>query len=127
MPSLATLICFVLLAAICGGLYLWWKSSDDPHHDEDRAAPDVYTSENVCPGVSYHVEQNGAIQDFEVISVHWSGYFLIEVAPDDGHELDRDHVRLNGWTRELPSDRLIEARHLLELLPSEIRFAPRYN
>lgn len=127
MPSPTTIICFVLLAAICGGLYLWWRSSDGPLHEEDQPIPDTYTSENVRAGVSYHVEQDGRIQSFEVLSIHWSGFFLIRVEPDEGHELDRDHVCPSGWTREVPSYRLITDGQLLEFLPSELRHAPSYN
>lgn len=127
MPSLTTAICFILLVAICGGLYLWWKSSDGPLREEDDTVPDTYTSENVRVGVSYHVEQDGAVQGFEVLSIHWSGFFLIRVEPAEGHELDRDHVGLGGWVRELSSSRLIEAGRLLEFLPPELRYAPSYN
>ena len=127
MPSLTTVICFVLLLTICGGLYLWWDSHGGPLRDEDHSVPDVYTGENVRPGETYYVEHNGDIQNFEVLSVHWSGFFLIRVEPTEGYELDRDHARPNGWTRELPSNRLIEAGHLLTLLPPELNFAPGYN
>lgn len=128
MPSLATLICSALLCAICGGLYLWWRSSEGPLHKEDRSTPAAYTSENVQRGRIYRVEQGGEVQDFEVIlPVHWSGYFYIEVIPADGQELDRDRLRHEGWTRELPSNRVIEARHLLRELPEELRYAPIYN
>ncbi len=127
MPALNTIICLVLLAAICGGLYLWWQSGGGSLGDEDRPVPAVYTSENVRGGETYHVERAGETMDFEVLSVHWSGYFLVEVAPGEGEELDRDRVVISGWTRALPSNRLIEARHLLELLPPELRYAPSYN
>lgn len=126
MPSPATIICLVLLAGTIGGFYLWWKSI--PAEPRDPAsAPDTYTSNNVRAGETYHVEQNGRVQEFEVLSVHWSGYFLIRVEPEDGHELDREPKSPNGWTRALPSNRLIEAERLLELLPDELRFAPSYN
>ncbi len=121
-----TTVSLVLLVGMIGGLYLWWKSvPGEPRNP--ASAPDTYTGENVLAGETYHVEEAGHVQDFEVLSIHWSGYFLIRVVPDDGLELDRDHKGPSGWTRALPSNRLIEAERLLELLPDELRCAPSYN
>lgn len=129
MPPVETIICLVILAAISMGGILWWKSQSGSAEDREKSqsAPEVYTSENVCAGETYHVEHAGEVQSFQVLSVHGSGFFLIRIEPTEGHELDRDHVSPSGWIRELPSNRLIEAKQLLEFLPSELRYAPSYN
>lgn len=121
-----TLFSLVLLAGTIGGLYLWWKSIPGTPQGP-ASAPDTYTSENVRAGETYHIEQGGETRDFEVLSVHWSGFFLVRVAPNEGQELDRDREVIEGWIRELPANRLIEAGRLLTELPDEIRYAPRYN
>ncbi len=124
MPiSTQTLVSLVLLVGMASGFYLWWKSCPSESRGS-KSMRSTYTSKNVRAGDSYHVEENGAIQSFEVLSVHWSGFFLIQVEPTEGHELDRDHKSPSGWTREVPSNRLIEAKQLLELLPPELQHAP---
>ncbi|MFA9262483.1 MAG: hypothetical protein ACEQSB_03975 [Undibacterium sp.] len=115
-PFLA-LMCVI---AIGVGLACSVPQSDGVH---DSSTPNVYTIENTRHGDQYHVEQGGQTQDFEVIATHWSGYFQVRVVPPDEHQLDRDYPVIVGWTRELPSDQLIEAKHLQRELPIELRFA----
>lgn len=127
MFTIQTLTCLTLLSIIVFGGILWWNSHSGPLHDENCSAPDVYTSANVRAGVTYHVEHGGTVQDFEVVSIHWSGYFLVEVEPPSGHELDRDFRHIRGWAKELASNRIVEAHHLLGELPVELHYAPSYN
>lgn len=118
---MAPWLVLMCIMAVCIGL--WVNNLKSPSAETTSSAPDTYTRENVRRGETYHVEEDGDLQLFEVISIHWSGHLLIEVTPPDGQELDRDHPPLGGWTRELPANRLIRPQHLLRELPIEVRFS----
>lgn len=111
----------ILLCIMAAGIGLWVRAGD--HEETVTSPPDAYTAGNIRVGGRYHVEQNGLIQEFEVLASHWSGYFQIRLAPPEEHELDRDYPVVVGWTRELLSNRLIEAGHLLQKLPVELSFS----
>lgn len=116
----------VLICIIVVGIGLWINNLKSPEA-EAASTPDIYTSQNVHVGETYHVEQDGEIQTFEVIATHWTGFFHIRVEPPEGHELDRDYVLISGWTVALPASRLIEARHLSPELHPDLRCAPQCN
>lgn len=113
-----------IIMAVCVGLWVNIKSSDT---ETTSFVPDIYTGQNVRIGETYHVEQNDVIQTFEVIAIHWTGFFRIRVEPPEGHELDRDYALITGWTVAIPSSRLIEAQHLVAELPRDLQHAHQYN
>ncbi len=121
-----SVISLVLLGVVLFGLFLWWRAEPrDPAPPSPRS--DRYTADNVFGGGRYHLEQDGEIQDFEVLSVHASGFFLVRVDRPEGHELDRDWLTIEGWTREIRMGQHIRKQDLQAELPDELRYAPRYN
>lgn len=120
MFSSATLICLALLLMLSVGLYLWWLSVCDPLPTNDcPIVPHVYTHENVRVGGVYHAGWVSDAQSFEVLYIHWSGFFLIRCSRLNSHTTNHDYPPIEGWVRTLSSSQPIESHQLLAFLPLE--------